>query len=231
VSGSIGSAMSWNLYSYVQGNPMNFTDPYGLRKKSEGSSRTSECNEKKTPKEECDEMGCTYSEKGGIGYCDCGDVVYVYAKDTNYGIPQDMLTGYLWETGTIEDPNFDLFGGHELKGALFGFPRISDGWRYWAEYKGGSRINPNTINKPNLPTKNLPFRPSAEKIGYRYQNPANPIPDVPRSSHLTTGDKILVAIAQLLATMSNIEVFFVGPVVLQQQIIYQSAYPEDCPSL
>jgi len=119
VNGSIGSAMSWNLYSYVQGNPMNFVDPYGLRKKSEGGSRTSEYNEKKTPKEECDEMGCSYSEKGGIGYCDCGDVVYVYAKDTNYGIPQDMLTGYLWETGTIEDPNFTLFSGHEFKETSF----------------------------------------------------------------------------------------------------------------
>jgi hypothetical protein len=35
VNGSIGSAMSWNLYSYVQGNPMNFVDPYGLRFRSE----------------------------------------------------------------------------------------------------------------------------------------------------------------------------------------------------
>jgi RHS repeat-associated protein len=36
VNGSIGSAMSWNLYSYVQGNPMNLTDPTGTMERWQG---------------------------------------------------------------------------------------------------------------------------------------------------------------------------------------------------
>jgi len=60
VNGSISSPLSWNLYSYVQNNPMNFVDPYGFRKMGEGSSRTSEYNEKKSPKEQCEEDGGRY---------------------------------------------------------------------------------------------------------------------------------------------------------------------------
>jgi len=60
VNGSIGSAMSWNLYSYVQGNPMNFVDPYGLKEKGQGTATVQAQGEKKPPKEQCEEDGGRY---------------------------------------------------------------------------------------------------------------------------------------------------------------------------
>jgi len=60
VNGSTGSAMSWNLYSYVQNNPMNFIDPYGLKEKGQGTATVQAQGEKKPPKEQCEEDGGRY---------------------------------------------------------------------------------------------------------------------------------------------------------------------------
>jgi hypothetical protein len=116
VNGSTGSAMSWNLYSYVQGNPMNLTDPLGLHKKDLGSGTWDATipYQKPIKKEECEAQGCNWNDKNKACYCtdENGNEVKVNtveeAQELNRRVQQKawQLYKYLWfqgYTGSFEE--------------------------------------------------------------------------------------------------------------------------------
>jgi len=103
VNGSIGSAMSWNLYSYVQGNPMNFVDPYGLRFRSETAGAIvgtlpSTANTDEEKELECRMQGGTWKFGTCVYDFGFGETVEVIGEpfgDEGSGLSEDEIKKYL----------------------------------------------------------------------------------------------------------------------------------------